>query len=279
LKKEIDISFRYYFKSNLTTMASSSQGSSAVFDSFYQELKQVEKRDETLTPKLQIERLLRPGYTYRNLNPFEVLQVDPDLPLEDVKKKFRRMSILVHPDKNQDDSERAQIAFDAVKRAWNVLENKATRQACMEVVDEAKGRTKMNMEEKKKKLRKEGKSTTIEEDDPVHFKKAVNILTMKLFADLERKRQANENKISEDAQKKREKELDEEDKKKKVEEFEKNWEESRQGRVDSWMSFKKGVPAPATGAPAPGKEKKEKKIKNKYSPIGFRPPKPKPEQR
>jgi len=258
-------------------MASSSQGSSAVFDSFYQELKQVEKRDETLTPKLQIERLLRPGYTYRNLNPFEVLQVDPDLPLEDVKKKFRRMSILVHPDKNQDDSERAQIAFDAVKRAWNVLENKATRQACMEVVDEAKGRTKMNMEEKKKKLRKEGKSTTIEEDDPVHFKKAVNILTMKLFADLERKRQANENKISEDAQKKREKELDEEDKKQKVAEFEKNWEESRQGRVDSWMSFKKGVPA--TGAPAPGKEKKEKKIKNKYSPIGFRPPKPKPEQR
>jgi len=257
-------------------MASSSQGSSAAFDSFYQELKQVEKRDETLTPKLQIERLLRPGYTYRNLNPFEVLQVDPDLPLEDVKKKFRRMSILVHPDKNQDDSERAQIAFDAVKRAWNVLENKATRLACMEVVDEAKGRTKMNMEEKKKKLRREGKSTTIEEDDPVHFKKAVNILTMKLFADLERKRQANENKISEDAQKKREKELDEEDKKQKIQEFEKNWEESRQGRVDSWMNFKKGVPA-APGAP--GKEKKEKKFKNKYSPIGFRPPKPKPEQR
>merc|ERR1712130_430503 len=247
-------------------MASSSQGSSAAFDSFYQELKQVEKRDETLTPKLQIERLLRPGYTYRNLNPFEVLQVDPDLPLEDVKKTFRRMSILVHPDKNQDDSERAQIAFDAVKRAWNVLENKATRQACMEVVEEAKGRTKMN---------REGKSTTIEEDDPVHFKKAVNILTMKLFADLERKRQANENKISEDAQKKREKELDEEDRKQKIAEFEKNWEESRQGRVDSWMSFKKGVPS----ASVPGKEKKEKKLKNKFSPIGFRPPKPKPEQR
>ena len=95
---------------------------------------------------------------------------------------------------------------------------------------------------------------------------------------LERKRQANENKISEDAQKKREKEIDEEDKKQKIAEFEKNWEESRQGRVDSWMSFKKGVPA-AAGAPAPGKEKKEKKMKSKYSPIGFRPPKPKPEQR
>eukprot|EP00091_Calanus_sinicus_P016974 TRINITY_DN36685_c0_g1_i1.p2 TRINITY_DN36685_c0_g1~~TRINITY_DN36685_c0_g1_i1.p2 ORF type:complete len:195 (+),score=67.02 TRINITY_DN36685_c0_g1_i1:79-585(+) len=157
-------------------MASSSQGPSGgqAFDSFYKELKQVEKRDETLTPKLQIERLLRPGYTYRNLNPFEVLQVDPDLPLEDVKKKFRRMSILVHPDKNTDDAERAQTAFDAVKRAWNVLENKATRNACMEVVDEAKGRTKMNIGKKRRKsYRREGKSTVIEEDDPVHFKKAV----------------------------------------------------------------------------------------------------------
>merc|ERR1712096_329951 len=114
-----------------------------------------------------------------------------------------------------------------------------------------------NMEEKKKKLRREGNSTLIEEDDPVHLKKAVNILTMKLFADLERKRQANENKISEDAQKKREKELDEEARKEKIQEFEKNWEESRQGRVDSWMSFKKGVP----GTGGPGKEKKEKNKK------------------
>merc|ERR1712183_528914 len=153
-----------------------------------------------------------------------------------------------------------------------------------EVVEEAKGRTKMNMEEKKKKLRREGMSTLIEEDDPVYFKKAVNILTMKLFADLERKRQANENKISEDAKKKRERELEDEDRKEKIKEFEKNWEDSRQGRVDSWLSFRKITPesqgaAGAGGGKAEKKEKKEKKLKNKFSPIGFRPPKPKPEQR
>ena len=33
------------------------------------------------------------------------------------------MSILVHPDKNQGDADRAQIAFDAVKRAWNLIGN------------------------------------------------------------------------------------------------------------------------------------------------------------
>ena len=79
-------------------------------------------------------------------------------------------------------------------------------------------------------------------------------------------------------------------------EFEKNWEDSRQGRVDSWLSFKgiekppekkvKGAPAPAPaasaaygGGKAEKKEKKEKKKMNKFSPIGFRPPKTKPESR
>ena len=180
----------------------------------------------------------------------------------------------------------------------------------MEVVEEAKGRTNINMEEKRRKLRREGKPQIIEEDNPVLYKKAVGILTMKLFADLERKRQQNEDKISADAKKKREKELEEEEKKAKIKEFEKNWEESRQGRVDSWLSFKKN---PSASAPAAGisllskkipsfynyylmfmkvfifvnfsgggkaeKKKEKKEKKNKFSPIGFRPPKPKPESR
>ena len=67
----------------------------ANFDEFYKDLKETEKADSTLTPKQQIDRLLRPGSTYRNLNPYEVLQIDPELPIEEVKKKYRRMSILV----------------------------------------------------------------------------------------------------------------------------------------------------------------------------------------
>jgi len=258
-------------------------GSAQGFDSFYQELKKVEAQDSNLTSKQQIDRLLKPGYTYRNLNPFEVLQVDPDLKVDEVKKKFRRLSILVHPDKNPTDQERAQLAFDAVKRAWNSLEDQGTRNAAMEIVEEARGRTKMNMEEKRRRLKKEGRPLLLEEDDPIKFKLAVNILTMKLFADQERKRQMSEDKISEDAKKKREKELEDEDKKARLQEFEKNWEESRQGRVDSWLSFakanKKNNPEEAmVMAMGGGKEKKKKKEK-KFSPIGFRPPKTKPEQR
>merc|ERR1711953_792616 len=79
--------------------------SEAAFNTFYKDLKATEKADSVLTPKQQIDRLLRPGSTYRNLNPYEVLQIDPELPFDEVKKKYRRLSILVHPDKNPDNRE------------------------------------------------------------------------------------------------------------------------------------------------------------------------------
>jgi len=216
------------------------------FDEFYKDLKETEKADSKLTPKQQIDRLLRPGSTYRNLNPYDVLQIDPELPFEDVKKKYRRLSILVHPDKNPDDRERAQAAFDAVSKAHSLLEDEKTRRKCYEIVEEARGRTGMNMEEKRRKKRKEalakglaatGENIRIEEDDPIAYKHAVAILTMKLFADLERKRRETENKISSEAAKTREAQLQAEEKKTVEKEFAKNWEESRQGRVNSWLNF------------------------------------------
>lgn len=76
------------------------------------QVKEIEKRDSVLTPKQQIDRLLRSGSTYFNLNPFEVLQVDFEAPFEEIKTKYRRLSILVHPDKNQDDKDRAEAAFE-----------------------------------------------------------------------------------------------------------------------------------------------------------------------
>lgn len=126
--------------------------SEAAFNTFYKDLKATEKADSVLTPKQQIDRLLRPGSTYRNLNPYEVLQIDPEVPIEDIRKKYRRLSILVHPDKNQDDPERAQAAFDALKKAYELLSDDTLRKKCFELVEEARGRTKQNMEEKRKKV-------------------------------------------------------------------------------------------------------------------------------
>jgi DnaJ family protein C protein 8 len=50
------------------------------------------------------------------------------------------MSILVHPDKNLDDKERAEKSFEAVKKSWKTLENEEGYKKCKEVVTEAKER-------------------------------------------------------------------------------------------------------------------------------------------
>ena len=43
----------------------SGSGGGVGFDTFYKDLKATEKKDSVLTPKQQIDRLLRPGSTYR----------------------------------------------------------------------------------------------------------------------------------------------------------------------------------------------------------------------
>uniref|UniRef100_A0A2K5HHT0 J domain-containing protein n=1 Tax=Colobus angolensis palliatus TaxID=336983 RepID=A0A2K5HHT0_COLAP len=53
------------------------------------------KKDLVLTSKNQTERLTRPSSSYFNLNPFEVLQIDPEVTDEEIKTRFRQLSILV----------------------------------------------------------------------------------------------------------------------------------------------------------------------------------------
>uniref|UniRef100_A0A2K6URX7 Uncharacterized protein n=1 Tax=Saimiri boliviensis boliviensis TaxID=39432 RepID=A0A2K6URX7_SAIBB len=66
----------------------------AAFMTVYTEVKQIEKRDLVLTSKNQIERLTHPGSSYFSLNPFEILQLDPEVTDEDIKKRFRQLSTL-----------------------------------------------------------------------------------------------------------------------------------------------------------------------------------------
>jgi len=229
------------------------------FDQFYSEVKEIEARDSVMTPTQQIERLLRPGSTYFNLNPFEVLQTDPDLPLSDMKKAYRRLSILVHPDKNAGNVEKAQKAFEAVNKAWKMVEDETELKKAKEVIDEAKIKTDAMLKEKRKKYKKEGKDQ-IEEDDPGKYKHACYVMTCKLFADLERLRKEGEMKSAESKKRKAEEEEEERERRRVQAEWEKNYEESRTERVTSWRDFQ-------------GKRIKSTKHKD------LRPPKPKPEKR
>jgi DnaJ family protein C protein 8 len=154
------------------------------FDSFLQEVKEIEQKDSIYTSEKQITRLLRPGSSYANLNPFEVLLIDPETTPDLIRKQYKKLSILVHPDKNPDNRDRAQAAFDVITKAYKALDDEGCRQKALDVVEEARHKVKQTLDEKRKKLRKEGrKDAQIEEDiDPEKYKQAVKVMTMKVSA-------------------------------------------------------------------------------------------------
>uniref|UniRef100_A0A2R9C310 J domain-containing protein n=1 Tax=Pan paniscus TaxID=9597 RepID=A0A2R9C310_PANPA len=216
-------------------------------------VKQIEKGDLVLTSKNHIERLTRPGSSYFSLNPFEFLQIDPEVTDEEIKKRFRQLSILVHPDKNEDDADRAQKAFETVDKAYKLLLDQEKR---------IRGTHCERAKKKNQQLKKEGKPTIVEEDDPELFKQAVYKQRMKLFAQLEIKRKEREAKEMHERKRQREEEIEAQEKAKREREWQKNFEEGRDGHVDSWRNFQVNT-----------KGKKEKKNR-----TFLRPPKVKMEQ-
>lgn len=80
------------------------------------------------------------------------------------------------------------------------------------------------IEERKKQLKKEGKDSRVDEDDPEKLKRAVYVQTMKLFADMERKRRQQEVRDQEERKRKRDQEIAEEEQKKAEKEWQKNFE-------------------------------------------------------
>ncbi|KAF3707303.1 DnaJ -like protein subfamily C member 8 [Channa argus] len=244
--------------------SSTTNVSDELFQNFYAEVKQIEKRDSVLTSKQQIERLLRPGSSYFNLNPFEasLLLIQPRSTDDELKKRFRALSILVHPDKNQDDQDRAQKAFEAVDKAYKLLLDPEQKKRAIDVITAGKEYVEHMVKEKKKQLKKDGKPLDVEEDDTELFKQAVYKQTMKLFAELEIKRKEREAKEMHERKRAREEEIEAAEKAKREREWQKNFEETRDGRVDSWRNFQ---------AKGKSKEKKNRSF--------LKPPKVKMEQR
>jgi DnaJ family protein C protein 8 len=64
----------------------------------------------------------------------------------------------------------------------------------------------------------------VDEDDPGNYKHAVYVMTMKLFADMERKRRDLEQRDMEERKRKREQEIEEEEKATIEKEWQKNFE-------------------------------------------------------
>ena len=172
----------------------------------------------------QIERLLAPNHEWRNLNPYYVLAVPHDVPPELLSRRYKALSLLLHPDKCPD--VRAKDAFEYVRRAMKSLTDE----------DKAK-HTRALIEQGMKQGKREYTGS-----DPAELAKTQERAVMKIFAEIERSRREVERRKR--AQEKREREQeDEEVRKTKAEmSFNKKWrEENRvEKRIGNWRDFQGG---------------------------------------
>eukprot|EP00735_Rhodelphis_limneticus_P001048 TRINITY_DN115_c0_g1::TRINITY_DN115_c0_g1_i1::g.14279::m.14279 TRINITY_DN115_c0_g1::TRINITY_DN115_c0_g1_i1::g.14279 ORF type:complete len:716 (-),score=228.94,sp/Q8VHE0/SEC63_MOUSE/28.15/6e-62,Sec63/PF02889.11/2.1e-39,Sec63/PF02889.11/8.9e-07,DnaJ/PF00226.26/7.6e-22,DnaJ/PF00226.26/5.2e+03 TRINITY_DN115_c0_g1_i1:360-2507(-) len=60
-------------------------------------------------------------------NPFEILGLQQDASLAEIKKRYRELSLIYHPDKNLDNPEAAELKFVRVSKAYKSLTDEQTR--------------------------------------------------------------------------------------------------------------------------------------------------------
>jgi len=228
-------------KSSAVTLVPKGQESTSVdvaFEAFMAQVQQVQSLADiaAMSGDEHIDRLHRPGSKYFNMNPFEVLGLTHTATHEDVKQSYRKLSVKVHPDKNQG-NERAQSAFEIVKAAHDRLEDEERLSFCVRICAAAQEAVERKVQSQKKKLRKEGASDAVPEDDAGRLGVSIKVMICRMFAEFEQRKKMLEKQDAE-AKKKAQEELAEREflealKKKE----EKMWEKSRQKRVNGWRAW------------------------------------------
>lgn len=179
------------------------------------------------TSKDQIERLLASNYEWRNLNPFYVLQLPSTATEDDINRRYKALSLLLHPDKNGG-SERAQLAYDQVQKAKTTLNDPdRARHARMLIEEGMKQGEHIWAKSDKKKA---------ESLESVQEKEI-----MRIFAQIEMKRREVEQRERKYEQRERAHEAEAEEKERKSRQFDKQWrdEERVDKRVGNWRTFEK----------------------------------------
>ncbi|EMD33532.1 hypothetical protein CERSUDRAFT_118105 [Gelatoporia subvermispora B] len=177
--------------------------------------------------EMEVERILKAF----KLNPYEILDIDERATPEEIKKKYRQLSLFIHPDKTS--HARAPDAFDLLKKAESELSDKTKREELDAVITQARVVI----------LKTLNLPTTIADDDPrlktlvPPFREQLRSKSKEFLIDEEvRRRKAVKMNLANEGLEARKKEEEVLAKKRKAEE-DVQWEENREQRVGSWRSF------------------------------------------
>ena len=122
------------------------------FEQFMAQMKALSKSDSSFTQAHQIERLT--GRVY--VNPYDVLDLGAEASEPEIKKRFRMLSMLVHPDKNK--HEKAAEAFGIADKAYKTLMDLDKRRTFQRVMREAVEQVDLKREKENERLKKLGRA-------------------------------------------------------------------------------------------------------------------------
>ncbi|KAF2772734.1 DnaJ-domain-containing protein [Teratosphaeria nubilosa] len=178
-------------------------------------------------------------------NAYDVLDLQPGVPDEDIKKTYRKKSLLIHPDKSSNPL--APDAFDRLAIAYQALLDEKKRAK----LDEAIADARMLL------IRDRGLTTDSEEvkDPDVEFMRAWKEKVKFVLADNEARRQRQLKAQMQEEGRQQRKEEEELEARKRKREHEVDWERTRDTRINSWREFSKKPGAEGVG----GKKKKKMK--------------------
>lgn len=117
------------------------------FEQIMFDMRKLSQKDTRFNQDHQLDRLLNHSF----VNPYDILEVGPEASEPEIKKKFRMLSILVHPDKCK--HEKAADAFHLLEQAYKTLMDPEKRRMYQRVMREARervecARTKENLRRK-----------------------------------------------------------------------------------------------------------------------------------
>lgn len=214
-------------------------GMDSLFETFLNDVNtlkssKMKKLEKKLSkPEDIVERLVKEKPT----NPFAILQISPDMPDEQIAKHYRKMSILIHPDKCRDEAKKEAYsdAFQILAKAFNDLKDPAAKEKYTEVIEEAKTRVTRRRTLESARLNKAGEDA-LELEGREFDDEVMKMCDKMLTEDVEKVEysaktlKANEDRIRGGAGNRLDAKAEENMKKRK-------WEKTRDSRVLGWRSF------------------------------------------
>ncbi|GBG26736.1 DnaJ-like subfamily C member 8 [Hondaea fermentalgiana] len=180
----------------------------------------------------QLDRILCKNHEWINTNPFQVLGIQNEQATAfDVKKRYHKLSTLVHPDKTTD--ARAEDAFAEVRRAYERLQDDGSRSRVRAIIEQCKG----SVIAEREKLLDKGFSAAEVDEKLGTLDVAIDRKVKLEFATRERERRKNELMKRKYNERELEKEQSEQAYWQSVKKVEENMRETRESRAKTWQSF------------------------------------------